>query len=177
MLIVGLFLAACAYALVTVLVFGGPLQPIGLATFWSDRLGIPYWEEIALFCVAVSAAFVFALPIRGRLNHVIKPPLFVTLAILLPTMIVGLYAEAIRYRAVIAFSADEVEQHSFFKSISKAPEDFQFFLHTAALKDCKPYAWSYRQLGFYPLGPSVAKNVIPRKWMEMCSIPEPRNMR
>ena len=174
MLIVGLFLALCAYALVTLLVFGDPLQPIGLATRWSDRLGIPYWRTIALFCVAASAS-VFVQPIRARIKYVFRPPLFVMLAILLPTVVVGLLAEAIRFRAVVAFEADEVEEHSIFESISKAPEDFQFFLHTAALKDCKPYAWSYRRLGFYPLGQSVAGNVIPRKWMKMCSIPEASN--
>ena len=92
------------------------------------------------------------------------------LAVLLPTVIVGHYADWIRRRAVHALGADEVEEHSIFASIRAAPEDFQFFLHTAALKDCTAYAWSYRTLSFYVLSPNVGINVLPRPWIERCGI-------
>jgi hypothetical protein len=91
----------------------------------------------------------------------------------LPTFFVGIYGDFLRHGAVLAFGADEVEEHSFFRSLREAPQDFQFFLHTAALKNCTPYAWSYRTMAYYRLGPSVAGNVVPRQWIARCSIPEP----
>lgn len=168
MLIVTL-LSAVTYGAVTVLLFGDPLQPIALATSWSGRLGIPYWRVVALLCVTTSA-LIFVLPPRSTIPAVLRPPLFVLLAVLLPTVIVGLYADEIRHRATLALGADEVEERSIFASIREAPADFRFFLHTAALKDCTPFAWSYRTMSFYVLGPSVAGNVLPYSWVERCKL-------
>lgn len=96
--------------------------------------------------------------------------MFVVLAIVLPTTIVGLYADSERRRGVSAFGADEVEENSFFTSIREAPQDFQFVLHTAALKGCTPYAWSYRTQSFYKLPPDAAVNVLPQRWIAKCGI-------
>ena len=164
-----LLLAALVYCVVTAVLFGNPLQPIGLALSWPDRLGVPHWRMIAVLGIGASA-LVFAPPLRNRIKYTFRLPIFVILAILLPTVIVGLYADAIRHRAVLAFEPDEVEEHSFFASISKAPVEFQFFLHTAVLKDCSPYAWSYRTLGFYRLPPNVGVNVLPQPWIDRCAI-------
>ncbi|AWN36441.1 hypothetical protein [Methylobacterium radiodurans] len=169
MLILKVFLAVLAYIVTTVNLFGNPLQPIFLATDWSDRLGIPYWRVIALLGVAASA-LVFARSLRKIITDAVKPAVFVILTVLLPTVIVGLWADGIRHRAVVAFGADEVEERSFFASIREAPAEFQYFLHTAALKDCVPYAWSYRTLSFYRLQPNVGANVLPEPWKKRCGI-------
>ncbi|WP_139342604.1 hypothetical protein [Methylobacterium radiotolerans] len=168
-LIVKLWLAALSYLTLTVLIFGDPLQPIGLATRWADRLGIPFWRVIAVISVVASTLVVMKLP-RDMIPAVFRPTAFVVLGVLMPTIIVGLFADGVRHRAVIAFGADEVEERSFFVSIRNAPEDFQFFLHTAAIKECKPYAWSYRKLEFYALPMRAAVNVLPRAWRERCGI-------
>ena len=164
-----LFLSTLAFGAVTMILFGSPFHALALATFWSDRLGLPHWKVIAVVCVAASA-LVFAPPLKSKISSVLQLPIFTVLAVLLPTIILGIYADSFRLRSVGTFGADEVEGHSFFVSIRRAPEEFQFFLHTAVLKDCVPYAWSYRTLSFYELRPNVAINVLPQRWITGCGI-------
>ena len=164
-----LLLAVVAYCMLTSALFGNPAQPIALLTIWADRLGIPFWRGIVALSVAASVLVVVRL-LRNMLPEICRLMAFVILAILMPTMIVGLLADAIRHHAVLIFKADEVEEQSFFSSIRHAPSNFQFFLHTAALKECKPYAWSYRKLEFYKLPSSATVNVLPQSWIERCSI-------
>lgn len=164
-----LLLAVVAYGMLTTALFGNPGQPIALLTIWADRLGIPFWRGIAALSVAASVLVVTKL-LRNVLPEICRLMAIVILAILMPTMIVGLLADGIRHQAVLTFKADEVEEHSFFSSIRNAPSDFQFFLHTAALKNCKPYAWSYRRLEFYALPLRAAVNVLPRAWVERCAL-------
>lgn len=164
-----LFLTAIAYGIVTVMLFGNPFQPLALATVWSDRLGLPNWRVIAVLCVAASA-LILVPPLRSKITSTLRLPIFVILAVLLPTTIVGLYADSFRRRAVLSFGADEVQEHTFFTSIREAPEEFQFFLHTAVLKDCAAYAWSYRSLTFYKLPPNVEINVLPQRWITKCGL-------
>lgn len=164
-----LFLAAGVYVVVTVMLFGSVGQPLALVTLWSDRLGLPLWGWIAVLCVGASAA-IFAIPLKNATARVLRLPMFVFLVIVLPTTVVGLYADSERRRGIRAFGADEVEENTFFASIREAPQEFQFFLHTAALKDCTPYAWSYRNQSFYKLPPNVAANVLPQRWIAKCGI-------
>ncbi|WP_152015433.1 MULTISPECIES: hypothetical protein [unclassified Bosea (in: a-proteobacteria)] len=164
-----LFLSAVAFCAATAILFGDPSHALALATIWSDRLGLPYWRMIALLCMAASA-LIFATPLRTRISPVLRLPVFTILAVLLPTAIVGVYADSVRHRSVLAFGAEEVEEHSFFASIREAPAEFQFFLHTVALKNCVPYAWSYRTLSFYELRPNVAVNVLQQRSITKCGI-------
>ena len=164
-----LWLAALSYLALTVLLFGDPLQPIGLATRWADRLGIPFWRVIAVISIAASTLVVIKFP-KTMIPAVLRPTAFVVLGVLMPTIVVGLIADVIRHRAVLAFGADKVEEHSIFVSIRRAPQDFQDFLHTAVLKGCKPYAWSYRKLEFYALPMRAAVNVLPLAWRDGCEI-------
>lgn len=169
-LAMGLLLAIFAYLAETAAIFGGPLKPIGLVTFWANRLGAPYWPEIAALGVAASILLFGRL--RNAVDVVFRLPVVVTLVMLLPTAFVGLYADFLRHRAVLALGADEVQEHSFFRSLGQAPQDFQIFLHTAALKNCTPYAWSYRMMAFYVLPPSVRANVLPGAWIKHCGWPD-----
>jgi hypothetical protein len=57
---------------------------------------------MAALSVAASAALVFARPFRKAIIDAFRVPTFVVLAVLLPTVIVGLYADRIRHRAVLA---------------------------------------------------------------------------
>ncbi|MBB6308685.1 hypothetical protein [Xanthobacter tagetidis] len=164
--------AALAYMVVSVIFFGSVGQPLNLAALailWPDRLGLPLWGWIAVLCLAAST-LIFAIPLTSPTARVFRLPMFVALAIVLPTTIVGLYADSERRRGVRAFGADEVEENSFFTSIREAPQDFQFVLHTAALKGCTPYAWSYRTQSFYKLPPDAAVNVLPQRWIAKCGI-------
>ncbi|UHC13828.1 hypothetical protein LRS73_14625 [Methylobacterium currus] len=136
-----LALTALADSVLTTALFGGSLQPIALATLWPGRLGLEHWRMLAALGVAAST-LVVSRPVRDAIPDALRPSVFVILAIHLPNTLVGLDADRVRHRAVLAFDADEVEERSSFASVSEAPTDFQFFLHTAALKNGKPYAWS-----------------------------------
>ena len=83
---------------------------------------------------------------------------------------VGLYTDRKRHERTTAFAADAIVDHSFFRSIREAPRENQFYLHAAALKECVPYAWSYRRMDFYELEANTAVNVLPHDWLARCKI-------
>lgn len=83
----------------------------------------------------------------------------------------GIYADWVRKSAIVEFDPDFELQHSFFRSLHEVPADFQFYVHTAILKDCVPYLWSYRRMKFMEFkNPNVAVNVLPGKWLALCNI-------
>jgi hypothetical protein len=166
--------AAVAYIVVTLMLFGDPLQPIALATRWSNRLGAPYWQWLALLGF-VASVVMFRL-LRNSIFVGFRPSAFVFLAVLVPTIIVGVYTDALRHSAVLAFGATEVEEHSFYKSVCEAPHDFQLFLHGGA-KGLQALRLELSRDGILSVGPVSSGNVIPRRWMTMCSIPESSNAR
>jgi len=162
-------LSALSYGLTSVLLCGGPLQALGLLTFWRDRLGLALWP--ALILVAMLLAIVLTRFVaRFGMPRVVLPAVFIVFSMGFAALLVGIYAESQRGRVVEAFKPDVEMRASIFESFRNAPRDFQFFLHGAALRDCKPYAWSYRQMTFYELPPNVAVNVLPISWTEKCNI-------
>lgn len=162
-------LGLLSYGLTSALLYGGPVQALSLLTFWRDRLGLAFWP--ALIPVALLLA-VFAAKFLAWLDvpRVILPAVFVAISMGLSTLLVGMYAETRRSSVVEAFEPDIEIRSSILESFRNAPRDFQLFLHGAALKDCIPYAWSYRQMAFYELPSNVAVNVLPRSWIEACNI-------
>ena len=157
-----------ALVLTDLALFGAPFASLAVLLFWSDRIGFAYWP--AVLVSAVLAAAITGLAFRRNLPRHYLPGLFASLTIVATVCSVGLYADATRNTIVAEFAPDAVLQNSFFTSLRHAPREFQFYLHAAALKDCVPYAWSYREMGFYPLPPNVAVNVLPPKWILRCGI-------
>ena len=166
-----LLLALLAYALASLLFFGDVLRPLWFITFWLGRLGAPLWQAL-LVASAVVATMLAGVASR-RVSPTLGAPVFVVVIITASVLSVGLYAELFRAQRTYAFQPDVHSSNSFFASLREAPKEFQFFLHSAALKDCVPYAWSYRDLAFYRLPPGVAPNVLPADWLTMCSIERP----
>ena len=82
------------------------------------------------------------------------------------TAAIGSYSDYVRNRYTENFGADDVVTNSFFESITEAPREFQRYLHSAALKDCIAFGWSYRTMSFYQIPPSAARNVVPHSWIE-----------
>ncbi|WP_146055979.1 hypothetical protein [Bosea psychrotolerans] len=171
-MLISAFLALCAYIFMALLLFGGIFAPVGFLTIWSGRLGPGYWPWLMALALAISSS-VYLPPLRERIGRHFRAPLFIASSMAFSVLLVGAYADARRQKSIAAFSPTHVLQHSFFRSIRSAPQEFQFYLHAAALKDCTPYAWSYREMAFYVLKPSVAVNVLPWAWLEMCSIRRP----
>ena len=162
-----------AFGFMSALLFGGPLQAIAFLTIWSDRLGMAYWPALILVAVLL-AAFLTLYLLRFGLPRVFLPASFVVTAMLSSALLVGTCAVMERNRIIQDFEPDIEIRSSIFLSFRYFRQDFNFFLHGAALKNCKPYAWSYRKMAFYELPSNVAVNVLPKSWIEECSIERTR---
>lgn len=158
-------LGALTYVAIAEVTFGGVLKPLEFATRWSDRLGAPHWLWIVLACFAVATCSYF---IPARFS-IVRGPVFVAVGLGGSLILVGAYADHLRIEATREFSPSQQFQHSFFESIRNAPEEYQFFLHAGVMKNCIPYAWSYRTMNFYRIPQSAAPNVMPITWLAACS--------
>lgn len=137
--------------------------------FYSQHFGSHLWVA------TVFSALAAALLARFLLGYLRVRPAFrlaswVGIWMVLTVAMIEIYADVVRSAKLAAFGADVAFQHSFLSSLLEAPRDFQFFLHAAAMKNCEPYAWSYRTMSFYQLPPNVAVNVLPEEWIERCQI-------
>jgi hypothetical protein len=148
---------------------GDVIAPFALITIFSSRLGIQYWG-LAVAASAGIAVLIVSPAVNRHLDLVYRPPLFVVAWMLLTVFSVGIYADWARKEKISEFKPDKEMQHSFFRSIREAPREFQFYLHSAVLKDCIPYVWSYSQMALVRLKPNVAVNVLPPTWLAQCQI-------
>lgn len=162
-------LSIVAYCTFAYMVFGDIGEPIGFATMWYDRLGAPYWRALVAGSFTIAAVF-FLVTSKMGLKLPYKILIFAVIGVYLSVLSVGMYVDRLRNEKIEAFNADVFFENSFFRSIQEAPVEWQFFLHAAALKNCTPYAWSYRLMDFYELKPNVAINVLPAEWLERCNI-------
>lgn len=159
-----------AYCIMALLIFGDLLSPLGFTTVFSNRLGAPFWQ-ILVFASAVAA--ILCAPIAQRrlgLGTQYRASTFICLWMCMSVLSVGIYAELSRYRKMRELTPDQYSWHSFFRSIREVPRDYQFFYHAVAIKDCRPYAWSYREMAFYELNPNVAINLLPSDWTQKCAL-------
>jgi hypothetical protein len=161
-------LSFVAYVVVAEIAFGDLFKLFYYLYSIPDHLGLPFWKLLVVGGVAVSW-FAFMIADRFAMQNY-QWPLFIALSMTLPIVSVGVYADLARSHAMARFGADAQFEHSFFRSLHEVPADFLQYLHAGALKDCEPYAWSYRDMSFYRLPNNVAVNVLPREWLERCSI-------
>lgn len=165
----GLVAAATVWLVLATILYGSPWQPLALIVLWPERLGAPYWPAIG-FAATVLAGVVFLLPARLAFW---KPALFVAAALVGATVSIGVYADQLRAEAFTRAEADKAMQHSFFRSLREAPREHQFYLHGAIMRNCVPFGWSYREMGFYRLPDGIARNVLPPDWRKECDVPTP----
>ncbi len=158
--ITSLGLAVVTLLFTSWVLFGDFLALPNVVFILPGRLGAPLWGLVAAFAIAVASCVLFP-PLSGYVQQPLQPAAFMASALILVVLFVGIYVDILRRIEIRAFAADRVIQHSFFRSIREVPRDFQFYLHAAALKNCIPYAWSYREMEFYLLQPDVAVNVLP----------------
>lgn len=153
--ITSVLLTIGSYIIMSWLLFDGVWRPIALLTIYNDRLASKYW--VGPLIIAVVLGFV----ISRRAIALLQGAIFVACSMTICVGLVWVIAGGIRAQEIRRFHPDLVETHSFLKSLQNAPNAFQFFLHAAAWKDCKPYAWSYREMRFYELPDAAAQNVMP----------------
>ena len=162
-------LCLVAYSLVAYGAFGNLFAALTFWVFWSDRLGAQFWPALVSISALLSAA-VFLPPLNRLIGRPCRPAIFIASTMLISLLSVGIYADRLRNDGIIAFRPDAYFQHSFFKSIREPRKEHQLYLHAGALKDCVPYAWSYRDMSFYRLRGAVAVNVVPGQWTTKCGI-------
>jgi hypothetical protein len=162
-----------AFGLLSFILFGGPLQAIAFLTIWNDRLGMVYWPVLLLIAI-VLATLLSRYSLRSGMPRVLLPAVLVVISMLFSAILVGAFAAMERNRIVKAFEPEVEVRSSIFASFRYERQDFNFFLHGAALKNCKPYAWSYSKMAFYELPNNVAVNVLPASWIKKCSIERTR---
>ncbi|EJJ27637.1 hypothetical protein [Rhizobium sp. CF142] len=162
-------LSFIAYFFFALILFDDILAPLGFMTVRYDGLNLPYWKTIVAGCFFIAAMCFLAAswpPFKLPYKILISAIVGVSLSV----FSVGKYADRVRHQKIVEFNADVAFENSFFRSLKEAPVEFQFYLHAAALKNCTPYAWSYRLMAFYELEPDVAVNVLPDEWVKRCSI-------
>lgn len=156
----GVSLAATSAAL-----FGEPDKPLTLLIFGYYRLDVQYWSEPLLAGWAIGALS------AGMLARtILAPAVFVAASLCACVVLTAARVDTDRAQAIAKFGPDRLTQNSFLLSLREPRRGAQLYLHAAALKRCVPYAWSYRVMGFYPLPPNVAVNVLPSAWIGECQI-------
>ncbi len=153
------------YVAIAIFAFGSVFKPVFLA-LEPERLGAPHWTWVPLVCFAI-ASLSFRIP--ARLWFLRGPFFYRHRTGRFRARRRGLRRQVDKSRAG-EISGNPQTQHSFLQSLRNAPEEYQFYLHAAAMKDCVPYAWSYRTMSFYRVPLSAAINVVPGKWLKECSI-------
>lgn len=148
------------------LIFGNPLAPIGFLIFMPfDELAAPHWPWLLVASGVIAGGGSWAFVRRYKANRYALP-LFAGLWLLLSVGLVGVYAEHLRSLKVAEFQPDLYLENSFLRLLGNAPAEFQFFAHAIAIKDCKLYGWSYREMGFYAVPETANFDDPVCKWPE-----------
>jgi len=158
------FLTFTTYIVSSFILFGGPLKPLWLMFFFGDRLAAPYWPLLVIVAFTLAALIVWRKFWRSEWLY----SLYIAAAMFGSVFLVGVYAETLRWIETGRFEPDEHFESSFFGSVRNAPREFNPFMHGAALKDCKAYLWSYREMGFVEMTPGRGNNNLPHNWHQQC---------
>lgn len=154
-----------------VFLFGDPFKPLGyLLGIWNipmpaSLLGLAGASSV-LAAIAIALLLRAAMP--RELADDISPAACLLVAIFAGFLVLSATTNDHRLRAIAQLAPDQVFTRSLVASLRNVPEEFQFFLHGAAIKNCVPYAWSYSEMNFYELNADVAVNVLPQTWIEEC---------
>lgn len=147
-----------AYAIASWAFFGDPFSPIVFGSYYLERL--PDW--LVWPCAAFAALLTIALSHRFGAEY--APALFLASMALL----CGAGIDHAKRQALKDIDKDAFFSNSAINAGKNAPNDGQYHLHAAYLKNCRAYAWSHLQWGFYELPQGVARNVLPQHWYELC---------
>lgn len=153
------------------LVFTATRAPwVGVGTLGGIHANHFHGPRVALSIGVVSAllaTFAFRRVARARPWAV---PVGITALMTVAPLALAAMTEARQARVSVAFWADAEVRALFPASLRAAPRAFRFFLHGAALKDCRPHAWSYRSMSDCALPPNLAVNVPQTGWATRCGI-------
>ena len=130
---------------------------------YAEALGPARFAPLVILAVAVPV-WIMTMRLAARWIPLALFPAFVpAVALIASHAIVTRTMEARRAPIVEAFGAECLSLTSAVRSFHIAPQEWRFDLHGSAVKDGAPYAWSWREMAFYPLGDNVWPNVLPRE--------------
>ena len=132
------WLAGVSYVVTSTALFGGCSSPIGMLLFLNDRLDYRYWFGPLLAGLAIGALLALVLRLSSRtVGGILAPAVFVTVSMVTSVALTAAPVDRAREQAIAKFMPDRVIDHSLWRSLREAPRKFQFYLHTAALKQCE----------------------------------------
>lgn len=162
-------LSFCAFGTV----WGGLVYTLEISLLFRPRIHIAVFFGAVILGVIATVlliALIERLFLKKQISSQLSWALGINFSAFGAILIGGLVATTWRSIEVQRFSPDEYVSSSFYQSIRETPKEFQFFVHAAALKDCKPYIWSYSQMRFVHIRANTAVNVIPGEWVRQCDI-------
>ncbi|NOU06572.1 MAG: hypothetical protein HOO99_10355 [Hyphomicrobiaceae bacterium] len=168
--------AIVAYGLITFILWGDPFK---IVYGWRHPFNTAAWAPIIVVAIVGLGLARYAIRKYDDSFRSISPGYW---SLLQPTMVVlsgvtwiwfvsliGLtYAQSF---AIAKFNPDYVRAEPIRVSILNAPYVQFGDPHGVAVKDCKPYIWSFRQMGFVEVGDGLAINIIPEEWRKKCGMP------
>jgi len=165
-----IFLAT--YLAVSFLVFGHGFMALYLLLLEFDLLPKSIWIPSLTTGAVLAGLFCFGIYRIRKSALVLIPSIFLVLFVLITLTLLSNVTTKIQNDKIKTLQPDLIKVSSF---LSSMPRGMEFFgrrgrPHVAALKDCKPYYWSCRDMEFYKLSPNIAVNVFPVGWVIDCNI-------
>lgn len=157
------------YVVFSLGLFGSVFKPIGYLFIW-EFIRIPNYVLLTSLSIGVITGLLTYFLLKkfnwmGAYKFLLSLFSFGVVSIFVAAAI----SNHVRVQKITELAPDKIETKSFIKSLHNTPKEFQFYTHAIAVKDCKHYAWSYRELDFYGLPNSIARNVVPIDWFDECN--------
>lgn len=158
-----------AYFVCSFLLCGDMLSTLANAPIMARAGSRDFWN--VFFLGSFALALIVSLPwLTPFIWPEFRPALFMTIWMLASATSAGIYGTAKLNEAIASLHPDKVFKNSFFQSLHQVPREFSTYAHAGAMKDCRPYYWSYTWLKFIPLNTDSAVNVLPQDWLDECNI-------
>lgn len=164
-------IAGATYLVASIVLFGDPFKPIEALLFWTHILDSRYWLTPLYVGLAVGAVVAFLTALAGA--RIFAPAVFVAVAMPVSVILTVIAVDEAREREITKFRPDRLVDHSFRRTLLERRSEPWFYFHAAAMKDCVPYIWSYRQMRFYRLQPNGRQTFLPDVWLAYCDIRRP----
>ncbi len=168
-------LMLAAYLTASFLMFGDGLTPIVIAPslfaapfYWPTLAAIAWASGLAALAISIwSARFA----ISQGVSKIFLLPVIVFLWIVLSAVIAGAALELRKSNEFNKFDADRQHVESIFTAYHHTFFSDHFrYVHGFAIKDCRPYIWSYGLMSFEEIDPDTAVSILPREWVRECNI-------
>ena len=171
----GLLGGFIAFGITTSIVFGDPVRPF-LTLIFGPILstGLIYWVFLG-FGILCFAGSVFCL--GKRVTSVFwRWATVTTTSIAASAIFAAAFLTVSRNLEIDSFKPDRIKKEPImwsFRIGMPLSEPINKRTHAIAMKDCKPFNWSWTRMSFLRLPHNIAINYLPSEWFVACGI-DPR---